>query len=445
MIMPKLQFAPEWQSAGTGPAEYRDTSAFLTVRVGDTVVTRNEDIWSKTIRDSVLVSTYPLALWLAASWWRLNWEPLPKQGTRPDADWRMAHEMGAANQGYVWPHVVFASDNEMMQVWAAAPEPTHEQSVRYLASCSAAMPLDEFRAGVDGFIDVVVRRLAAVGRGGSDLAQLWDLVQADRQDKDAARYRRIEAALGFDPDESPDALMRQALSFDHEMGGASLSELAPLYGKFSGEQSLSALDEMRDRPGLVGTPDLPKIKVSRPKSASEPPWMRAVSAARALRKELGVSGGRVPSETLRDLLGLKESEGVEVDTKGRSGLGIPQAGGQIKFIPRKRHPVGRRFELSRFIADLVQVQGASQWLASTDLSTSRQKFQRAFAAEFLCPIGELSEFLNGDYTESAIEDAAAHFDVSERTVESLLANNGVIPSAWMSDYLEIRPPYQLGV
>lgn len=442
--MPRLQFAPEWQSAGAGPAELRDTSAFLTVRVGDTVVTKNEDVWSKTIRDSVLVSTYPLALWLAASWWRLNWEPLPKHGVRPDADWRMAHEIGAANQGYVWPHVVFASDNEVMQVWSAAPEPTHEQSVRYLGSCSAAMPLDEFRAGVDSFIDAVVRRLAAVGCSGTDLAQLWDLVQADRQDKEASRYRRIEAALGYDPDEGPEALMSQALSLDQEMGSGSLAELAPLYGKFSADQSLSALSELRDRPGLVGTPVVPKLKVSRPKSASEPPWMRAVCAARALRGKIGVREGKIKNESLLELLGLKAPEDVDIETKGRSGLGIPQSGGQIKFIPRKRHPVSRRFELSRFIADLVQVQDSSQWLASTDLSTSRQKFQRAFAAEFLCPIDELTKFLDGDYSESGIEDAAAHFDVSERTVESLLANNGVIPSPW-SDYFEVRPPYQLGV
>ena len=82
---------------------------------------------------------------------------------------------------------------------------------------------------------------------------------------------------------------------------------------------------------------------------------------------------------------------------------------------------------------------------STDLSTARQKFQRAFAAEFLCPIDELKAFLDDDYSESAIEDAAAHFDVSERTVESPLANNGVLSSVPVPDVLESRPPYPLGI
>jgi len=64
------------------------------------------------------------------------------------------------------------------------------------------------------------------------------------------------------------------------------------------------------------------------------------------------------------------------------------------------------------------------WLVTADLSTARQKFQRAFAAEFLCPIRSLIGFLDDDFSESAIEDAASHFSVSERTVESLLMNNG---------------------
>jgi Zn-dependent peptidase ImmA (M78 family) len=66
------------------------------------------------------------------------------------------------------------------------------------------------------------------------------------------------------------------------------------------------------------------------------------------------------------------------------------------------------------------------WLTSTDSATSAQKFQRAFAAEFLCPIASLSDHLNGDYTEAAIEDAASTFQVSEMVVRSLLLNNGLI-------------------
>jgi len=58
------------------------------------------------------------------------------------------------------------------------------------------------------------------------------------------------------------------------------------------------------------------------------------------------------------------------------------------------------------------------------VAVSLQKFQRAFAAEFLCPVSSLVEFLDGDFSESAVEDAASYFTVSEQTVEALLINNG---------------------
>ena len=66
---------------------------------------------------------------------------------------------------------------------------------------------------------------------------------------------------------------------------------------------------------------------------------------------------------------------------------------------------------------------------SSDLTTARQKRQRSFAAEFLCPIDALVAFLNGNYSESAQEEAAENFQVSEKTVETLLINHGYVDCA----------------
>lgn len=62
-----------------------------------------------------------------------------------------------------------------------------------------------------------------------------------------------------------------------------------------------------------------------------------------------------------------------------------------------------------------------------------------FAAEFLCPIDTLVDVLKGDYSESAQEEAAEHFKVSEKTVGSLLANHGYI------ERVEPQLPYRLAV
>jgi Zn-dependent peptidase ImmA (M78 family) len=67
--------------------------------------------------------------------------------------------------------------------------------------------------------------------------------------------------------------------------------------------------------------------------------------------------------------------------------------------------------------------------------TYRQKLQRAFAAELLCPLSALEEKLGGDYLAEAREDAAHHFAVSERTVTAMLVNHRLLDR----DYLDGDP------
>lgn len=72
----------QWESVLHDAPEVCETSGLLTIMLGNTVVTRNEDVWSRTVRDEVRLSAYPLALWCAASWRRLT---LGIPANEPDA------------------------------------------------------------------------------------------------------------------------------------------------------------------------------------------------------------------------------------------------------------------------------------------------------------------------------------------------------------------------
>ncbi|MBI5589126.1 MAG: hypothetical protein HY881_01455 [Deltaproteobacteria bacterium] len=445
--MTKFKFIYDWLVAGNDAPEYHQTMAMLALHVGDVNLMKNQDIWSRTIRESVLVSAYPLAMWLTSSWWRLNWEPLPAHGVRPSVDWRMAHELGAANHGFVWPQIIFASDCEAMQVWAVASSANDNQSVRYLNGLDipASITLPDFQRGVEDFITAVIHRLTALGCQNTELSNLWQLIQEERVDQESAKHGRVEAEMGYDPDECPEELMEKALALDQKMGTAALSELAPIYGKSASQTPLAAIEEIADSPGLVGVPRVPHPSSDAPQGA---PWQRAVAAAAALRQMLGNPHEIINNTRLSELLGLNALEVEQWSPVKRSdaAIAVPGPRNQYKFIPRKKHPIAKRFELARLIGDYLLTERTNgQWLTSTDLSTSRQKFQRAFAAEFLCPVAMLREFLQDDYSESAIEDAAQYFQVSQRTVDSLLVNNGLLPSPFVVDYVEARVPYQLGV
>src|SRR5208282_5906654 len=95
-----------------------------------------------------------------------------------------------------------------------------------------------------------------------------------------------------------------------------------------------------------------------------------------------------------------------------------------------RNRPARRFEAARFIADYLCAP-QDRWLPITDAATARQKVQRAFAAEFLCPIESLRAYLGNEFLPEAFEDAAEHFGISEMAVISHLANHHLIPRTFV--------------
>ena len=445
--MNSLSLNVDWLTSGNDSPEIRQTMGMFGLKVGDISLTRNEDTWSQTIRDSVLVSAYPLAVWIVSSWWRLLYEPLPPAGIKPSVSWKMAHELTAANQGFIWPRVILASDTELIQIWSTASNAVEQQSVRYINSLDRPFPVNllEFEQTAKAFIESVLSRLDATGITDTPLAGLWQEVQEEITDPYASQYRRREAELGFDPDECPEALVQDALNLAEQMGGKIFSEVAPAYNKDILEaRPLSAkIDELLQESGLDGKPGV-SVDYSTSQDFSKAPWQKANEAVTLLRDEIGLKEGPVADEQLYDLLGLQKAEYEAFDPprQQRISIAVPSEQAGFKFHTRKRHPIAKRFELARFIGDhLLYGNCGESWLANTDLRTSRQKYQRAFAAEFLCPLSSLRAYLDNDYSESTMEDAAEHFKVSSQTVESILTNNGLISSPQSASYQETSLPY----
>lgn len=418
------------------------------LKVGDISLTRNEDAWSQTIRDTVLVSAYPLAAWMVSSWWRLLYEPLPPTGVKPSVNWRMAHELTAANQGFIWPRVILASDTESMQIWSTASNTADQQSVRYLNGLDRPLPINllEFEHQAKTFIEVVIYRLNATEILETPLASLWKEVQEEFSEPYSSRYRRCEAELGFDPDECPENLVEDALRLADQMGSNTFSEVAPAYSQdISEAKPLSAkIAELTQESGLDGKPEV-SMGQSISQGFSKAPWEKANEVASYLRHELNVGEEPITDEKLYDLLGLKktEYEAWSPPSQRHISIAVPLEKNGFKFHLRKKHPIAKRFELARFIGDyLLYGNHGDSWLANTDLRTSRQKYQRAFAAEFLCPLSSLQAYIDSDYySETTIEDAAEHFRVSSQAVESILSNNGLLHSPQSASYLETSLPY----
>jgi hypothetical protein len=420
-----------WEVAGLGTPEVLASTGRLRLQVGDVNLTEHDDTFSRTIRQEVLVSAYPLALWLAGNWWRLLHEPRPPERLRPSTDWRLAHEWPAANAGTIWPALVMASEGGTVQFQAESAAGSRQQSIRYLnrLPVPVSIPREQVEVTFDAFIASVLDRLEAWDATHTELLDLWQEVEAERADQEASRYRRLEACMGFDPDEAPEPLMEQAIQIAVTMGPNNFSEIAPVYGQASqgSASGLQQLQQLLESPALEARWQLVEIVFQKPIQARTP-WRRAQQLARALREHLGLSNEPIPTTLLCDLFGLTQQafESSLPPKRQPIALAVPGPTGKIGLHLRKFYPSARRFELARFIGDaLVTGSRADSWYVSSDIPTVRQKIQRAFAAEFLCPAEGALEQLSGDYSEPAVEQVAERFGVSTEIVENLIANQEV--------------------
>ena len=149
---------------------------------------------------------------------------------------------------------------------------------------------------------------------------------------------------------------------------------------------------------------------------------------------LSLGRGPICNGKLRDIfeINLETANPGPLNTLSKLPLtaGIRENAAEDRFVTKldQRHILSRRFMLARLIADFLDAEQKNPLLTATSARTSRQKFQRSFAQEFLCPLEDLMEFLGGEPTpdQDDIDDAAAFFDVSPMTVSTTLVNNGYL-------------------
>ena len=120
---------------------------------------------------------------------------------------------------------------------------------------------------------------------------------------------------------------------------------------------------------------------------------------------------------------------VERDAQQSPLSFVLATGDRAQVALRSNWETGRRFALARLLGD--RLFGHDEPLSpATRAYTYRQKAQRAFAAELLCPYKALCDFLGADRSEERYDDAASHFNVSSWAIDTVLLNNERSWTAW---------------
>jgi hypothetical protein len=346
----------------------------------------------------------------------------------------MAHELSAAGHGFLWPNLTFASDLQSIQVSGRPTNPLSREPVRFLADFTEIVPADLFEQQIDNLIGLVLARLRALGQEDSGLQRLWNDVCEERRDPERTTLRRFEAVLGFDPLEAPKTLLDRMLSVSNRAGEQAAEEIAPACAGPDPSGALAAIEEIAASPGIKSRQRVAELLRQQAHMPAGPsiPWERGHSLARTVRSSHGWNGQPLTDEEVASLLGIRavDLRPSWIDSVAPVlGLAVRESENEIRLHFRKRNHAGLRFEAARLFCDELIAPDTDRWLPTTDSRTSRQKIQRAFAAELLCPINYLDEFLSGDYTQERIEDAAEHFGISPLAISSHLTNNNRV-SHW---------------
>ncbi len=423
-MSPRFSIEIAWERLDCGLPEERAAFGAVGVRVENLWLTDAHDSFVGRVRQKVHVSGYLLAQWLAWNWWRLRWEP-----KRQTLDWTMAHRLTTIGGGYIWPNLVCASDGERVLLQAYPTPSRATEPLRYVVKAHETLPVGEFQSGVEQFVEVVLEQLRTEGIRDSNLERIWRYVGEERRDPESAWYRRLEAAMGFDPDEADEQKVAALIAEGEELGNSSVAELAAGTSNVEPMPSSRELKDLARQEGHEARlTDIPRLSAEEITSLSDnaAAWAMGEAAAKTLRNQAGLGDGVVSNEKLAELAGVGPAVLRGDAPRAPFSFALNGRGGTATVVMRSPFVTSRRFDLARLIGDRFLDKIDEPLVPILRSYSYRQKRQRAFAAEFLCPFDFARPQLDIECSEESQEIVAAEYQVSSWVVRTQLVINRLL-------------------
>ncbi len=368
----KLKFSIEWEDpcAAKGD-ELRATWCRLSIRVGQTPVTRVHDERAQTVREAVYCSAYPLAEWFAFNWW-----PLLNESERPSSA-AERHNLRFAREGFALPNLEFFSEDSLVRaVWK--PYRPASAPVRFLDEGFALLERKAFASELQAFLGKVVARLESCGVSHSSLTDEWKaILETPGAEKE---FCETAGALGLDPYNLEDQKADEIFSVTKNLPG-----------------------EMRRE------------------------FFLAADSNALTRKEFGLGSSTKPLSTDK-LCGLKKGNlpvirvGDEHQLDGVIKLPT-NLGPQV--ATSKERASSKSYLLARALCEYLCSDSEESALL-TRISSDRQKRNRAFAAELLAPAEGIRKLLSGSrIARDELTEVAARLGVSEWLIEHQVQNHRI--------------------
>jgi hypothetical protein len=431
----------EWISEESPDPQIQATAAEISIKVGPYCATEVEDRRAKTVRKTIRASAALLASWLLSNWWRLRWET-SKDPARPDyLDWELSHSLPATGGGYIWPPLTFESDGTNILLRCdgqAKNDPSSLASIRYLNSFEESIAARSFESSIAKFVEHILERLDSTGVRNSFIHQMWSETVAEQEDPKQAAQRKLEALLGLDPDEDGSFIKDLLTRWQHRVGKDALEEIAAASESSSVEEVLGRAEQatksVETNAEIKNTHQVRRILQGAVTLNAMMPWQQGRKAAYILRDEWGFGMKPISTEKIGERLHLSTSELTGAQPKTPFSLAVRgETDDKFGLVLSRHHTHSRRFDIARLVGDHLVFETNDRWKPATHALTARQKFQRAFAAEFLCPSEELVKRFESPIELDDLDDVTCsvseEYKVSQQLVLNHLANRNLIPQS----------------
>lgn len=421
MTLNDVKFEIEWQGADESirSPELRATWARLLVSVRGDIVTLVEDLSTHTLRRSINVSLYPMAEWIAFNWWLLRFDSRPHRRSSSDDRRRLV----SAGDGFIWPDLRIVPQGRVSElVWRPDGAPRIGAQVRHLGRGRAFVVSRELADGLASLVDAVVDRLLDAGISDTPLQAEWG--RTTSVDSDESVFCEASARLGLDPFSEGLDLAEVISSVLQELDPELRNDFLDAADRDRLPDSLTWIKANQEAIPEGEWPfagaDLVELRRTTsmiPRHEDPQPWVVGWEAARRIRPAL--------VKDLAQPLPSLDLEIAEHPMSGRRLIGLGRATENAAglVLARSFGKRAQRFHAARSLWHALTTAPGSPFLL-TGAPSAPQRVGRAFAAELLAPANGLADFLDGDYSTEAIEDAASLYrappDVVRHQVENQL-------------------------
>ncbi|MCC5877777.1 MAG: hypothetical protein JJU11_16275 [Candidatus Sumerlaeia bacterium] len=417
-----LKLAVEWEDPKRAKgAELRATWASLQIIAGNdensNVVTKHYDEYLNTVRNQVYCPVYPLAEWITHHWFRMLHGTERSNLGHPDL------RLGA--EGFALPCLKFCPEGEEVRlVWT--PYQHRSAHVEFISKGDVTLHRSAVEAELYGFLNRVMARLEEHQISDTPFQTEWQsILNLDQEERE---FCIAAANLGLDPFDLEDGVEDKIL----EVAGLLHKDLTEEFFPAANAESLleqadtvvAAIAKLEDQRKV--SPQFQKLRNQLVNFDSEmKAWEKGYEAARCVRNALGLEDKPVTLEMLEgfalplefdDLTRTQSIEGI-VSRNGSTAGTVVRSG----FLSRRTENV--KFALGRMLGESLWLPTSSAALV-TRARTTRQKTNRAFAAELLAPAAELKKRLHHhEISPDEVSDLAEEFEVSTYVIEYQIHNH----------------------